>query len=76
MFKGSDVWDQMNDEEILDIKDILMWFLISSIMERLFHAALEVHTFLLYGPSLDSPGISLIPEILSRVVFLFIFGQR
>ena len=42
VFKGSDVWIQMDDDEILDVKDVLTWFLISSIMERLFHAVLEV----------------------------------
>jgi hypothetical protein len=42
VFKGSEVWIQMDDEEVLDVKDVLTWFLISSIMERLFHAVLEV----------------------------------
>ena len=44
VFKGSDVWIQMDNEELVDVKDVLTWFLISSIIERLFHAVLEVPT--------------------------------
>ena len=43
VFKGSDVWIQMDDDEMMDVKDLLTRFLISSVMERLFHAVLEVH---------------------------------
>ena len=42
VFKGSSVWDEMDEGDLLDVKDMLTWFLLSSIMERLFHAVLEV----------------------------------
>ena len=42
VFKGSEVWVQMEDEELLDVKDLLTWFVISSLIERVFHAFLEV----------------------------------
>ena len=42
VFKGSDVWIQMDDDELLDVKELLTWFIISSLIERVFHAFVEV----------------------------------
>lgn len=41
-FESSDVWSDITDEELLEIRKLVMLFLISTVIQRVTHALLEV----------------------------------
>ena len=42
MFQGSNVWADLAEEDLLEIKDTLMVFLFSVILQRMLHGFMEV----------------------------------
>lgn len=42
IFENSDVWKTIDEEELLEIRRLIMHFLISSVIHRLTHAIFEV----------------------------------
>lgn len=42
-FEGSDVWSNIDEEELLVIRRLLLHFLVSNVIQRLTHAIFEVN---------------------------------
>ena len=42
MFEGANVWVDMSEDELLELKDTLVTFVFSVIMERILHSLMEV----------------------------------
>ncbi len=47
MFEGAEVWIDVDEEDLMDIRDTLTTFLFSVVMERLLHSLMEVRKLLL-----------------------------
>lgn len=45
IFESSDVWKNIDEEELLEIRRLLIHFLVSSVIQRLTHALFEVCEF-------------------------------
>lgn len=45
IFESNDVWREIDEDELLEIRRLVMHFLISTVIQRLTHAIFEVCAF-------------------------------
>ena len=42
IFESNDVWKDINEEELLEIRRLVLHFLVSTVIQRITHAVFEV----------------------------------
>ena len=55
VFQGSNVWVDLADEDLLEIKDTLVVFIFSVLMQRILHGFMEVRRGLMSSLRMSRP---------------------